>query len=463
MFHGHTPANTAHQCATHCTCITKNSSFETRKPTNRLDRVTESHARAELERRDPSASGVVSEQALGKALTRLGADLAGADLSRLMHRFDVHEVRLDALNNCRSCNQSMLCPGELVDEISTVERSRSHPSFGVAAIENINSRVKGRKILSTTQPFYTQFALPFPPHVKSSSGCLSGSASRYLSSIFKDGTASIERVISFLLDGGGSGLTSSSDGQKGGKDERPHGGGCRNDKEEGRGRNRQSSNHHDRGRDRGKGGGETSPPITNRAQRSSNKGVTFRDNDDENTDVDVSLSHSSTAAALRKRLRGLIADTATSCDDRISRPPSPGAGSGAAALSIVGPELRDKVRRTLHRASEAQGGMVRGRRGSVDRETVRRAMKACGALLEGEHLRELERRFDRTGSGNIDVEVCSQCPKKTPPFVYVVDSSVCSKLFLSTFFVLTESHDLRCACNSNLVCGKFKGCRASAA
>lgn len=59
---------------------------------DRLRRVTESRIRGELERKDPSASGVVSEQALGKVLGKLGADLVGADLGRLMHRFDVYEV-----------------------------------------------------------------------------------------------------------------------------------------------------------------------------------------------------------------------------------------------------------------------------------------------------------------------------------------------------------------------------------
>lgn len=55
--------------------------------------VTEAQLRSELERRDPSASGVVSEQALGKALVRLGAEPRGTDLGRLMHRFDFHEVK----------------------------------------------------------------------------------------------------------------------------------------------------------------------------------------------------------------------------------------------------------------------------------------------------------------------------------------------------------------------------------
>lgn len=55
--------------------------------------MTESRIRGELERKDPAGSGLVSEQALGKVLGKLGADLTGADLGRLMHRFDVHEVR----------------------------------------------------------------------------------------------------------------------------------------------------------------------------------------------------------------------------------------------------------------------------------------------------------------------------------------------------------------------------------
>lgn len=61
---------------------------------NRLTRVTESRVREELERKDPSGSGMVAEQALGKILEQFGADLAGADLGRLMHRFDAHEVSI---------------------------------------------------------------------------------------------------------------------------------------------------------------------------------------------------------------------------------------------------------------------------------------------------------------------------------------------------------------------------------
>lgn len=60
----------------------------------RLRRATESRIRAELERKDPSGSMGVSEQALGKVLGKFGADPTGADLGRLMHRFDVHEVNI---------------------------------------------------------------------------------------------------------------------------------------------------------------------------------------------------------------------------------------------------------------------------------------------------------------------------------------------------------------------------------
>lgn len=56
--------------------------------------MTESRLREELERKDPSGSGMVSEKALGKILEKFGADPAGADLGRLMYRFDAHEARL---------------------------------------------------------------------------------------------------------------------------------------------------------------------------------------------------------------------------------------------------------------------------------------------------------------------------------------------------------------------------------
>ena len=57
-----------------------------------MHRVTHSQVQDELERKDPSACGMVSQQALEKVLTKFGADFAGADLGRLMHRFDLHEV-----------------------------------------------------------------------------------------------------------------------------------------------------------------------------------------------------------------------------------------------------------------------------------------------------------------------------------------------------------------------------------
>lgn len=60
----------------------------------RLNRVTESRIRGELERRDTSGSGVISENSLRKVLEAFGVDLVGADLGRLMHRFDTHEVKI---------------------------------------------------------------------------------------------------------------------------------------------------------------------------------------------------------------------------------------------------------------------------------------------------------------------------------------------------------------------------------
>lgn len=63
----------------------------------RLNRVTESRIRGELGRRDPSGSGVISENSLRKVLEAFGVDLAGADLGRLMHRFDAHEVKIITL------------------------------------------------------------------------------------------------------------------------------------------------------------------------------------------------------------------------------------------------------------------------------------------------------------------------------------------------------------------------------
>lgn len=91
------------------------------KTKNRLGRVTKTQAHTELERRDTSDSGVISEQALGKSLKRLGADIVGSDSGRLMHRFDIHEVliassRAAALllpQSCVSLRQRQLSlPGE---------------------------------------------------------------------------------------------------------------------------------------------------------------------------------------------------------------------------------------------------------------------------------------------------------------------------------------------------------------
>lgn len=59
--------------------------------------MNESRIRGELERRDPSGSGVISEKSLRNFFEAFGVDLAGADLGRLMHRFDAHEVKIVTL------------------------------------------------------------------------------------------------------------------------------------------------------------------------------------------------------------------------------------------------------------------------------------------------------------------------------------------------------------------------------
>lgn len=94
-------------------------------PNDRLRRVTESRIRGELERKDPSGSGVVSEQALGKVLGKLGADLAGADLSRLMHRFDIHEVCMYSCNTAFVCLLCFTCRSAALPERG-MDRSGSH-------------------------------------------------------------------------------------------------------------------------------------------------------------------------------------------------------------------------------------------------------------------------------------------------------------------------------------------------
>lgn len=69
----------------------------------------------------------------------------------------------------------------------------------------------------------------------------------------------------------------------------------------------------------------------------------------------------------------------------------------------VGPGLRDKLRGALQIAADGRGAR-RGER-HVDLETVRQAMAACGAPLSAKLLTDLGRRFDRRGTGEVDVEV----------------------------------------------------------
>ncbi|CAM9771974.1 unnamed protein product, partial [Ectocarpus sp. 6 AP-2014] len=259
------------------------------KVLGRLNRVTESRIRGELERRDPSGSGVISEKSLRNILEAFGMDLAGADLGRLMHRFDAHE----------------------------------------------------------------------------------------------DGTASIERVVSFCL------LSGNNDDPAG--DYRRDS----SSRTKGRGgrRGRGHSSNGDSTAVTGAGRYHTSPrdssPAVNASYGGSNsrrKGVTFRDGSN-----DSHQSRSKNIALLRASLRRLMV---SSRDDDVA--------SRGGAGNAIGPGLRDKLRRALQIAADARGA----RRGSahVDRETIRRAMVTCGAPLESTLLGDLERRFDRRGTGEIDVE-----------------------------------------------------------
>lgn len=75
----------------------------------------------------------------------------------------------------------------------------------------------------------------------------------------------------------------------------------------------------------------------------------------------------------------------------------------AAAAGLVGPPIRDNLRGALQAEADARGAR-KGRR-VVDREMIRRAMVACGAPLNVQLLEDLEGRFDRGGTGEIDIEV----------------------------------------------------------
>ncbi|CAM9630579.1 unnamed protein product, partial [Ectocarpus sp. 4 AP-2014] len=259
------------------------------KVLGRLNRVNESRIRGELERRDPSDSGVISEKALRKVLEDFGVDLAGADLGRLMHRFDVHE----------------------------------------------------------------------------------------------DGTASIERVVSFCLlsgnndDPAGDNRRDSSSRSKGRSGHRGRGHFSNDDSTAVTGVGRYHASPRD-----------SSPAVnaTCGGSKGRPKGVTFRDGSN-----DSHQSRSKNVALLRASLRRLMV---SSRDDDVA--------SRGGAGNVIGPGLRDKLRRALQIAADARGA----RRGSshVDRETIRRAMVTCGAPLESNLLGDLERRLDRRGTGEINVE-----------------------------------------------------------
>lgn len=125
-----------------------------------------------------------------------------------------------------------------------------------------------------------------------------------------------------------------------------------------------------------------------RGSRRNTKGVTFRDADGNS---------SRSPAALRVAFRRLVTDAGVGDSLAITVP------ADAGTAPPVGPGLRDKLQIALQTANEARGG----KRGSdtVDRETIRRAMRACGTLLDGEQLSELENRFDRGGTGKVNVQV----------------------------------------------------------
>lgn len=214
----------------------------------------------------------------------------------------------------------------------------------------------------------------------------------------QDGTANIERVISMLL-GGNYVCNGDGDIQEEGKTSR-------------------STRSHPRGRGRdSRSNGETeisysrafalpgedalTTPrrgIGNGKSKSTPKGVTFQGAEQDTDTENEAASHSNAAAALRASLRRLVVN-----DHDYPRPP--GEMSGA-EVSTAGPGLRSKLRLALKKADEARGGgKWRGVGGSVDRETVRRAMAACGAPLDGDQLWQLETKLDQGGTGRLKVEV----------------------------------------------------------
>lgn len=172
-------------------------------------------------------------------------------------------------------------------------------------------------------------------------------------------------------------------------------------------------------------GGSAAKSLSSTAGRDSrkmSKGVTFRDDDDNSGDSSgrrgrtPQFSPFRCPDALRLSLRRLATATAPGTDQ--AQYPADAAARAAPALGgSAGPSVRDKLRRALHVAAEARGAGT-GRGGQiatvVDKETIRRAMMACGVPLDAHTLVGLERHFDRSGSGDIVVEVrvqklCNVC------------------------------------------------------
>ena len=140
-------------------------------------------------------------------------------------------------------------------------------------------------------------------------------------------------------------------------------------------------------------------PSRTAASRRRTKGVTFLEGEDSGDDDGGSWSYRA-PETLRLSLRRLVASTTDSADHRTAAASTGGEGG---AGNSVGPGLRDKLRGALQIAADARGAR-RGQR-HVDLETVRRAMTACGAPLTSKLLNDLGRRFDRRGTGDVNVEV----------------------------------------------------------
>ena len=137
------------------------------------------------------------------------------------------------------------------------------------------------------------------------------------------------------------------------------------------------------------------------AARRRTKGVTFLEEDSG----DDGLWSYRAPETLRVSLRHLVSPV-NSADRTAEDAATATGGGGGGAGNSVGPGLRDKLRGALQIAADARGAR-RGQR-HVDLETVRRAMTACGAPLTSKLLSDLGRRFDRRGTGEVDVEVRSK-------------------------------------------------------